>query len=67
MENSEHKELRSLVIDCEGMGSFENGSNQDSRIFMLAILISSFLIYNDKNVIDEQALNNISLIVNIAK
>lgn len=34
---------------------------------MLALLLSSFFIYNSMGTIDENALNNLSLIVNLSK
>lgn len=41
--------------------------NHDTRIFLFSLLLSSFFIYNSVGSIDENALNNISLIVNLAK
>ena len=37
------------------------------RIFSLAILLSSYFIYNSTGSIDEQALQNINLVVNLTK
>jgi len=56
-----------LVIDTEGLGALDEDSNHDARIFALAILLSSHFIYNSVGSIDENALNNLSLIVNITK
>jgi len=42
-------------------------SNHDTKIFLLAILLSSLLIYNSVGTIDENALNNLSLVVNLSK
>ena len=56
-----------LIVDSEGIGAFNEDENHDSRIFMLALLLSSYFIYNSMGTIDENALNNISLIVNLAK
>lgn len=39
----------------------------DSRIFSLAILLSSYLIYNSVGSIDETAIENLSLVVNLSK
>ena len=41
--------------------------NHDSRIFLFSLLLSSYFIYNSVGNIDELALNNISLITNLAK
>lgn len=41
--------------------------NHDSRIFLFSLLLSSYFIYNSVGSIDENALNNLSLIINLAK
>lgn len=66
-ENPDHPDLRLLIIDTEGFGGIEEGENHDSRIFLLAILLSSFFIYNSMGNIDENALQSISLVINMAK
>jgi hypothetical protein len=45
----------------------DEDSNHDVRIFSLAILISSFFIYNSVGSIDENALSNLSLVINLTK
>lgn len=61
------KPLKVLVIDSEGIGALNEDANHDTRIFLLALLISSYFIYNSMGTIDENALQNISLIVNLSK
>ena len=56
-----------LIVDSEGIGAFNEDENHDYRIFMLALLLSSYFIYNSMGTIDENALNNLSLIVNLSK
>ncbi|CAG9321625.1 unnamed protein product [Blepharisma stoltei] len=56
-----------VIIDSEGIGSIEEDSNHDTRIFSLAILLSSYFIYNSIGSIDENAIQNLSLVVNITK
>ena len=56
-----------LLIDSEGIGAFDEDENHDTKIFLLALLLSSFFIYNSMGTIDENALNNFSLIVNLSK
>lgn len=56
-----------LVIDSEGIGAFDEDENHDTKIFLLALLLSSFFIYNSVGTIDESALNNLSLIINLSK
>ncbi len=56
-----------LIVDSEGIGALDEDSNHDMRIFSLAILLSSYFIYNSQGSIDEQALQNMNLVVNITK
>lgn len=56
-----------LVIDSEGIGALDEDSAHDSRIFALAILLSSCFIYNSVGSIDENAIQNLSLVVNLTK
>ena len=56
-----------VIIDTEGLGAFDEEHNHDTKIFLLAMLLSSMLIYNSVGPIDENALNNLSLIVNLSQ
>jgi Guanylate-binding protein, N-terminal domain/Guanylate-binding protein, C-terminal domain len=56
-----------LIIDTEGMGGLDKDANYDSRIFSIAALISSCFVYNSTGSIDENAIENLGLIVNISK
>ena len=56
-----------LLIDTEGFGGMDENVNHDSRIFLFSLLLSSYFIYNSVGNIDENALNNLSLIINLAK
>lgn len=56
-----------LVIDSEGIGALDEDSAHDTRIFSLTILLSSIFIYNSSGSIDENAIQNLSLVVNITK
>ena len=56
-----------LLIDTEGFGGMDENVNHDSRIFLFSLLLSSYFIYNSQGSIDENALNNLSLIINLAK
>lgn len=56
-----------LILDTEGLGALDEDSNHDVRIFSLAILLSSYFIYNSVGSIDENALQNLSLVINLTK
>ena len=52
-----------LVIDSEGTGAFDEDQNHDTKIFLFALLLCSYFIYNSMGTIDENALQNLNLIV----
>ena len=56
-----------LVIDSEGLGALDEDSNHDIKIFSMALLLSSFFIYNSVGSIDESALQNLNLVINLTK
>ena len=56
-----------LVIDSEGIGALDEDSAHDTKIFSLTILLSSIFIYNSVGSIDENAIQNLSLVVNLTK
>ncbi len=56
-----------IVVDTEGLGAYDEDENHDAKIFLLALLLSSLLIYNSVGTIDENALNSLSLVINLAK
>jgi hypothetical protein len=59
------EKLKILLIDSEGIGAFDEDENHDSKIFLLALLLSSYFIYNSMGTIDENAINSLSLIVSL--
>ena len=56
-----------IVIDTEGIGALDEDQTHDTKIFTLAILASSCFIYNSTGSIDETAVQNLSLVVNLTK
>jgi hypothetical protein len=56
-----------LFLDTEGLGSTIRGASYDSRIFALALLLSSFFVYNSVGVIDGDAIARLSLVVHLTK
>jgi len=65
--DSQGRLINILVIDSEGIGALNEDTNHDSRIFTLSLLLSSFFIYNSVGIIDENAIENLSLIVRLTK
>ena len=51
-----------LLLDTEGLHDPEKGSRtHDAKIFTLAVLMSSILIYNSKGSIDSASLDGLQL------
>ena len=65
--NHSKNKFPSFLIDTEGLGAYDEEINHDTKIFLIAILISSLFIYNSFGTIDENSLNNLSLILNLSK
>ena len=56
-----------LFLDTEGLGSTVRSETYDTRIFALALLLSSYFIYNSFGTIDGAAVAKLSLVVNLTK
>lgn len=63
--NTNGDQINVIVIDSEGLGGIDEDNNHDMRIFSLALLISSYFVYNSMGQIDENAISNLSLVVNL--
>ena len=61
------KPMQVVVMDSEGIGSLDASSTHDCRIFSLALLLSSFFVYNSVGSIDDTTLKTLSLVTNISK
>ena len=55
------------LIDTEGLGAYDEEVNHDSKIFLIAILISSLFVYNSFGAIDENQINDLSFVLNLSK
>ena len=67
VETTEGETIQVLLIDSEGLGAMDEDQNHDTKIFLLALLLSSYFVYNSVGTIDENAIQNLSLIVNLSK
>lgn len=56
-----------ILIDTEGLGSTQRTASCDMQIFSLCILLSSYFIYNSMGAIDEQAIDDLHLVLHLAK
>ena len=66
-ESEDGKITNVIVIDSEGLGAVDQDSTHDCRIFAIVLLISSLFIYNSQGTIDENAINSLSLVINLTK
>ena len=55
--------LKVLLVDTEGVGATNGAKDNDVKIFLLSMFLSSYLIYNNMNTINEQAIGDLSLMV----
>eukprot|EP00076_Gallus_gallus_P036749 XP_025002287.1 guanylate-binding protein 1 isoform X2 [Gallus gallus] len=57
-----------VLLDTEGLGDVDKGDTKnDTWIFVLAVLLSSTLIYNSKGTIDQQALENLHYVLTLTE
>jgi hypothetical protein len=65
--SSNGEKMTLLLLDTEGIGATDRDKTHDAKIFSLALLLSSYFIYNSLGTIDEQAIEGISLVANLTK
>ena len=49
------------------MSALDQDDNHDTKIFTLAMLLSSMLVYNSQGTISETALNNLDLVLRLCR
>ena len=67
MVKNNNEEFPCFMIDTEGLSAYDEEANHDSKIFLIAILISSLFIFNSFGTIDENAINSLSFVLNLSK
>ena len=45
-----------ILLDTEGIGAIQSDINDDAKILVLTLLLSSYFIYNTKGAIDENSI-----------
>jgi len=61
------EDLDIILLDTEGLNSIDRDQTLDMKIFTLSVLLSSVFVYNSIGHIDETALENLSLVVDLSK
>lgn len=56
-----------LLLDCEGAGNTQRDRDHDARLFALAVLLSSFLVFNSRSVINEGAIQALAVAASLAQ
>lgn len=56
-----------ILIDTEGLGSTQRTASCDMQVFSLCVLLSSYFIYNAMGAIDEQAIDELHLVLKLAE
>ena len=67
MIKNNNEEFPCFMIDTEGLSAYDEEANHDSKIFLIAVLISSLFIFNSFGTIDENAINSLSFVLNLSK
>lgn len=65
--DEEGNEVDIILLDTEGFGAYDEDINHDTKIFTLAILLSSYFVYNSIGTIDEKTIQSLSFVVNMSK
>ncbi|WAR13713.1 GBP1-like protein [Mya arenaria] len=67
-DHPEQKDTVLMLLDTEGLGDVEKGDpNHDNRIFTLATLLCSTLVYNMMGAFDQDAVNKLTFVSEMAK
>lgn len=66
-QTADGKLVNVIVMDSEGLAATDVDASHDSRIFSLVMLLSSMFIFNSLGTIDENALETLSLVINLTK
>lgn len=56
-----------LLLDTEGLQSISQSEGHDAKIFCLAILLSSFFIYNSEKAVNNAAIDQLSLVAQLTR
>lgn len=67
--SSDGKPIKVLLIDSEGLGSFEKdvSATHDTTIFSLCVLLCSTLLFNGGETITEDSIQSLSFIANLTQ
>jgi hypothetical protein len=56
-----------FLLDTEGSASLVRNATNDAKIFTLANLIASYLIFNSVGAIDEKSISELNVVTELSK
>ena len=56
-----------FFLDTEGLASLNRDSSNDAKVFTLANLISSYLMFNSVGSIDEKSIGELNMVTQLSK
>ena len=56
-----------MVLDTEGLGNPNAYTSSDSKVFLMALLLSSLFLFNSMHCIDEHSFQDLQVMLNLAK
>ncbi|CAK55991.1 unnamed protein product (macronuclear) [Paramecium tetraurelia] len=56
-----------LLMDTEGLNSVQRDLGVDTKIFSISLLLSSMFVFNQLGHIDEQSIENLSLVIKLSE
>ena len=64
---NKHGEFNLILMDTEGLGSCDRAPEDDNKIFVLSLLLSSYFVFNTKNAIDRDAIKKLGIMADLSK
>eukprot|EP00746_Dinoflagellata_sp_MGD_P001050 gnl/MRDRNA2_/MRDRNA2_101944_c0_seq1.p1 gnl/MRDRNA2_/MRDRNA2_101944_c0~~gnl/MRDRNA2_/MRDRNA2_101944_c0_seq1.p1 ORF type:complete len:602 (-),score=138.91 gnl/MRDRNA2_/MRDRNA2_101944_c0_seq1:26-1831(-) len=56
-----------LLLDCEGSGNTSSDREHDARVVALAVLLCTVFLFNSKGVVNEGAIQSLSVVTSLAQ
>jgi hypothetical protein len=67
VQTADGSTVKVFFLDVEGFGATDKTSHYDARIFSIACLICSCLLYNSQGTIDESSIGNLAFIAHLTQ
>ena len=67
LDDASQEQMTVIFLDTEGLGSTQRSNTQDTRLFALALLLSSTFLYNSRGSITSNSIKDLGLVVHLTK